>query len=288
MRGAAAQQTRREHHGQSSFHRTARKPRWRVKRKARTENYFNPRTTVDELCEKALLVGQLDSRCSTLIEAGLPPERIRARVAQTKEDRRNAFRLRYEVYVAEQGKPYPDADHRQRLLVDELDEAATILIVEEAGQVVGTLRANWFNSQAAQREYPEMFTRIRASDVEASRVAVCSRLAVRPDHRHSRTRGLLFESIYAIGLARETALCFATCVPSLVRLFSRYGFHEYDRPFRDLTVGPLHRMVLALDDLQNLERNRSPFLQVANKRSLTHASRPLSQLFARKADEPAA
>ncbi len=208
---------------------------------------------------KEFLGTEPDSAGSSINPETMPARQISVRVAETEEDRRRAFRLRYEVYIAEQGKPYPNSDHEHRLLTDALDEAAEIIIVESEGEVVGTVRANWFDSEATRREYPNMFDFISSGDVPVARAAVCSRLAVRPDHRDSRTRELLFESIFATGLSKGTKLCFATCVPILARLFKRYGFRAYAPPMKDPVAGTLFQMLLTMDDLEHLLSVRSPF-----------------------------
>lgn len=197
-----------------------------------------------------------------------------AHVARTKGDQEAAFRLRYEVYIAEQGKPYPEADHTQRMLSDELDETAEIIVAESSGHIVGTVRANWFDSASTRLRYLDMFQMVEDKPTRAERVAVCSRLAALPGHRHSRARELLFESIYEVGLARSTELCFATCTPALVRMFKQYGFREYATPIDDLIAGKLCRMLLVLDDLDHLASVRSPFTMIAQRYSLSQQYRP--------------
>ena len=213
-------------------------------------------------------------------QSGKPSGAACARIARTQGDRKAAFRLRYEVYIAEQGKPYPEADHFQRMLSDELDETAEIIVAESSGHVVGTVRANWFDSASARLRYGDMFEIIDENASPPERVAICSRLAALPDHRHSRARELLFESIYEVGLARSTELCFATCAPALVRIFKQYGFREYAAPTVDTIAGPLCRMLLVLDDLKHLASVRSPFTAIAQRHSLRDRHRAwITKLF---------
>jgi predicted GNAT family N-acyltransferase len=191
-----------------------------------------------------------------------------ARLAVTTEDRLAAFRLRYEVYVAEQGKPYPEADHDERLLSDELDPDGEIIVVESGGRIVGTVRANWFVSGFTRSRYSHVFELLRFPEINPAEIAVCSRLAASLDHRHLRARELLFETIYERGLGRSTRLCFATCASILLRMFRKYGFREYAPPIRDPVVGMLHRTVLVLDDLAHLERVHSPFWPMARQHQI--------------------
>jgi predicted GNAT family N-acyltransferase len=200
--------------------------------------------------------------------------RVRARLARSTEDRRAAFQLRYEVYVAEQGKPYPSADHQQRLLSDDLDETAAIIVAEMGQIVAGTVRANWLDSAQVQQQYSDVSRFVHRQEVGPERVTVCSRLAVLPAYRKSQAGELLFTSIYEFALQRHTELCFATCTPPLVRLFGHYGFREYAAPIRDEVAGPLCRLLLILDDLPHLKAVDSPFAAIADRYGLRSQPRP--------------
>jgi predicted GNAT family N-acyltransferase len=203
-----------------------------------------------------------------------------ARVAVTTADRLAAFRLRYEVYIAEQGKEYPEADHDERLLSDELDPDGEIIVVESGGDIVGTVRANWFDSSATRARYSHVFELTRFPSINQAEIAVCSRLAASTEHRHSIAREMLFETIYEQGLDRKTRLCFATCASLLLRMFRKYGFREYAAPIRDPVVGTLHRTLLVVDDLEHLHRIQSPFARIAARQAIQDIARPwLNNLF---------
>ncbi|WP_347259323.1 GNAT family N-acyltransferase [Rudaea sp.] len=190
-----------------------------------------------------------------------------AQSVSTRDEKEQVFRLRYDVYVGEQKKAYPEADHVKRLLFDELDPDADIIAVKTAeGGIVGTVRANWFDSAATHAHYSDVFGIENFLGIDRGCISVCSRLAASPEHRHIRVRELLFESIYEHGLDRDTRLCFATCAPILLRMFGKYGFREFAAPILDPVVGKLHRTLLVLDDVAHLERVRSPFLEIAEAR----------------------
>ena len=186
-----------------------------------------------------------------------------ARVATSHADRFAAFRLRYEVYVAEQGKGYPEADHERRLLCDELDADGNIVVAEVIGEIVGTVRANAFSSPLARARYAQVFELQHFANFKADKMVVCSRLAASPAHRQALARGLLFESIFEHQVRLGTLLAFATCAPPLARVFRGYGFREYAAPISDPVVGILHRTLLVLDDLEYLMRIGSPFAHIA-------------------------
>jgi predicted GNAT family N-acyltransferase len=196
------------------------------------------------------------------------------RVAVSTEDRLAAFGLRYEVYIAEQGKPYPEADHDDRLLSDELDADGDIIVVEVDKAIIGTVRANCFSSPLTRARYAHVFELSRFAGLDMGEVVVCSRLAASTEHRHAIARGLLFEGIYEHRLIRNTKLCFATCAPTLSRMFRMYGFREYASPIRDPVVGTLHRTLLVLDDTEHLTKIGSPFASIAHRHAVPMVPRP--------------
>jgi len=202
---------------------------------------------------------------------------LQARIAQSLADREAAYRLRYEIYVAEQGKPYAEADHDRRFLSDELDTDGTTIVVESSGQIVGTVRANWFDCPATASKYHNFFAIEQFPTIPPARIAVCSRLAALLEHRYQAARGLLFDSIYLRGLDRDTQLCFVACARILTRMFRGYGFREYAPPVNDPVVGPLHRFVLVLDDVEYLEQSGSPFYALAIEQKLPSVERPWLQ-----------
>lgn len=188
-----------------------------------------------------------------------------ARLALSHADRDAAYRLRYEVYVAEQGKAYPDADHARRVLTDELDSIADVIVAERSGAIVGTVRATTCGLPEVFARYASEFAMHDVPSDEVSELGVCSRLAVHPECRDMTIRRGLFEAIYEAGMARGIRLCFASCAPTLLRMFRRVGFREYAAPMIDPHVGLRHRILLVMDDLDHLQRMQSPFVAVAQR-----------------------
>lgn len=188
--------------------------------------------------------------------------RITTRLAVSEPDRRAAYRLRYEVYVTEQGKSYSEANHEERILADHLDKDCSLLIAESDGAVIGTVRTNSLADEKVQNQYRYLdFHSVPLVEPKAS--VVSSRLATERDHRNLGIRSKLFESLYEHHITRGTRHCFLVCAPPIVRIFRRYGFREYNTPIMDEVVGRLHRMVLELTDIGYLRSIASPFAPIA-------------------------
>lgn len=225
-------------------------------------------------------IGQMAEKALFPVDAFAPDDFITCS-ALADEDRHAAYRLRYDVYIAEQRKNYSEADHEKKFLTDDLDEDGDVIVVQTRdGCTVGTVRANWFDSEVTFERYAHLFDIEKFQSIDRRLVAVCSRLAASTEHRHAYVRELLFETIYRHGMDRGTVLCFATCAPILRRMFRKYGFREFAVPILDPVVGPLHRMLLVIDDLTHLEHVGSPFLSIAVTNGIGAKKRPwLRQIF---------
>jgi len=203
-----------------------------------------------------------------------------ATVALTPEARAAAYHVRYRVYIIEQHKAYPEADHERSWLTDKLDANAVIIIASGTEGPCGTVRANFADFKNVKETYEEQFELDRFQHVPNRAIAICSRLAVVRKYRATPVSRILFREIYRYGIGRGTRLTFQSCTPSLRPLFFRYGFREYLSPFLDPVVGPLHRMLLVLDDLLYLAKLRSPFLSIAEQLGVTSVKRPwLDEMF---------
>lgn len=195
---------------------------------------------------------------------------IRTLFVREAHERRAVFRLRYDVYVAEQGKAYAQADHDERLLWDDADDyAGACLLVTVAGQPVATVRTTHLHDDAAYQAYRERFDLARYATASRNDMVVCSRLAILPQYRKTRVVHVVFEAIYRYGAERGVRLCFQYCAPALVPLFEHYGFREYAPVVEDPILGRAHRMLLILDDLDHLRSVGSPFHAIAMELGLT-------------------
>lgn len=196
--------------------------------------------------------------------AGGGERTIQACFVREGHERRAVYRLRYDVYVAEQGKAYAQADHDERLLRDDADDyKGACLLVTVAGQPVATVRTTHLHDDAAYHAYRVRFDLARYSISSRSEMVVCSRLAILPQYRKTRVVHTVFEEIYRHEAQRGVRLCFQYCAPALVPLFEHYGFREYAPVVEDPILGRAHRMLLILDDLEHLRSVGSPFYAIA-------------------------
>ncbi|MCI0784270.1 MAG: hypothetical protein J4O00_05875 [Chloroflexi bacterium] len=65
---------------------------------------------------------------------------LQIRVAGTEEEKRAVYRLRYDIYVEEMGRYQTVADHKNRMLYEDVDEQSRISYATLDGEVVATGR----------------------------------------------------------------------------------------------------------------------------------------------------
>lgn len=124
------------------------------------------------------------------------------RVAQTPEEVRAAQRLRFEVFNLELNEGLVDSHFTGRD-EDEFDAACDHLLVEHAGEVVGTYRMQTGTTAAASFGYYSE-TEFDFSPFEPFRMEMVElgRACVHRDHRHASVLGLLWKGIAAYAKTR--------------------------------------------------------------------------------------
>ena len=65
---------------------------------------------------------------------------IQFRFAESEEDKIAVYRLRYELYVEDQGLFLAEADHENRWLTDTYDAFSDIAMAEDNGRLIGSMR----------------------------------------------------------------------------------------------------------------------------------------------------
>ena len=184
------------------------------------------------------------------------------REARTDEEKLAIFRFRYEIYIEEMGKPYPNADHAGKLLTDELDSIATLLYYEKDGEIHGTLRVNWGTDNLAFAAFDNPnfeLTRFDRFDLKA--FSFNSRFIISPKFRNSRVGLDLAKRSYQLGLERRVLFNFINCKTNLVKYFERFGFRQYKDVFLDEIIGEQAPMIFLLEDQEYLRQIRSPVLE---------------------------
>ncbi len=195
------------------------------------------------------------------------------RTVTSRVDKEQVFRLRYEIYVEDQNVFLDEADHQNRFLYDEFDQNSTILVAEDKGQLVGTLRLTmgWqhhFND-AAQIEYQ---MGLFSDHLDQSQIAITTRLVVRKEYRGTDVGLQLCLRTFALAADHNIELILAKCEPHLVLRNQEYGFRAYGQLFNSRFNGVLVPIAILCGDLDYLAEINSPMFSVFSRRTAGDAT----------------
>lgn len=184
-------------------------------------------------------------------------------IAETEEEKRAVYRLRYDVYVEEMGRYQTVADHKQRMLYEDCDGHSRISYASIDGEVVATARLTWGgDAPIPQRMIDQYGLAPFLAELPASAIAVGERAMVRP---HLRGTDLLLKLMRGgMQFANENRiqLVFGDCEPHLLNLYLGLGQRTYSKTnVNSAEAGYLIPLVLVIEDVAYLRQLNSPLLE---------------------------
>jgi len=202
-------------------------------------------------------------------------QKIEVGIASTEWERQEIFRMRYRIYVEEMGRQPVAADHRRKLLADELDRWALLLYAKAGSELIATMRINIglideFPRDLARLLYMDKFRRF-CEDSGYPLVAFSSKLMVSPAYRNSSALHLLTAKGYELYCNHQVQFNFGGCNFYLLRLYEQFGCRRFGRNFVDPGFGLLAPFVLLVDDIEHLKAVRSPFIRIARKKTVLNS-----------------
>jgi predicted GNAT family N-acyltransferase len=191
------------------------------------------------------------------------------RVATTPEDRNKIFRLRYDVLVDELGWTIKEADHEARLFTDSLDEHCILAGVFKGDEALGTLRIN-LAREGGLGAYEELYSISTDEDYYPDRTGIITKLVVARAHRGSLAVPRLLLWAYGLGLQSGIARVYLDCSLDLIPFYEKLGFVSYTDDVETEEYGVITPMRLDLNDIDYLERIRSPFCRALTQYQQGH------------------
>lgn len=186
--------------------------------------------------------------------------------AVTAEEMRKIYRFRYQVYVEEMRKKPKAANHRDRMLTEELDETATLLYMTQDDEIIATLQRNFLDSSALPAPlYQHLCISQFAAAFSKSVLSVSTKLMVAPAYRNSATVGAIVLAAYQNARDQGVQFDFLYAAPWLVPFYTNLGYRRYTHHFLDPDVGLQIPQVLVLEDIEHLRTVRSPFCRKARQ-----------------------
>lgn len=170
---------------------------------------------------------------------------VEVRVCRNPQMLREAQRIRYEVYCEELGRTSPYADKEQRILADELDAFAHVLLAVEGDTPIGTMRLN------RPKEGPlgalEQIYGMQASPHHPANTGVCTKFIVKKSHRYGQASFKLMSTSVLLGLQQDVKSCYIDCIPQLLPFYMSLGFRQSAPPFLHRENGRSIPLVLDMD-----------------------------------------
>ena len=196
---------------------------------------------------------------------------INIREAETSEDKRRAYELRFQVQIEELGRATrgPGTDDGQ--LRDRFDDHAQILIAEDDGDMVGTVRKTYAQDGALELEAEHEFSMF--GDFYPSQSSMTSRLVIASSHRGSSVAARLIFACFEETRRRGVQFDFVDTRPHLVRLYQQIGYRFFRSNIDLAGAGSVIPVVLIMEDLHHMELVRSPLRRLAAKMSNSDAAK---------------
>ena len=135
-----------------------------------------------------------------------------------------AQRIRYEVYCEELGRTSPFADKDRRIISDDLDTFAHVLIALQGDEVVGTMRLN-AAKEGSLGALVELYG-MQSSAHHPGATSVCTKFIVKKSHRYSQASFKLMATSVELGLRFKLKDCFIDCIPQLLPFYMSMGFRQ--------------------------------------------------------------
>ena len=178
------------------------------------------------------------------------------RMVITPHDLERVGRFRYSVYVEEQGKRTPYADHIAKTLIEpeDRDWNSRVYWVEREGSILGTVRAQ-------RGPFPAITARQLRVELlpfpGEDSLLLFTRMMVAPEARHSAVTGKLFFTALAIAISCNVQAGVLSCNPNLIPLFEMFGCATYADPFVHTDAG-MQQPMAVLGEVDYLRQRGSP------------------------------
>ena len=167
---------------------------------------------------------------------GPQSDAVSVHLCRTGEMTLQAQRLRYEVYVDELGRDSPHADHKRRIITDDLDIFAHIFIAVEDGETIGTLRGNL--SAEGSVGYLEELYGMTLSPKHPAATAICTKFVIKRKNRGGPAAMKLIAAMVRFGLRHNVQQCYIDCIPRLLHYYWALGFRITGPEFFHRENGP--------------------------------------------------
>jgi hypothetical protein len=187
----------------------------------------------------------------------IPMGKFEARIAATPEDRLAVFRLRYQVYVLEMGRPGRYVNHQTKTIEEPYDRDALIYGLFNEAKCVATVRANG-TKDCGMEEYLELYN-LSPESSPIERCVISTKVMADKECRNLKAIKDFWIFFYLDLLERGYQYIFCDCNDNVLRFFLRLGFvHSSPKTTSHPEFGTVNLLRADMFDLAHAKSVGSP------------------------------
>ncbi len=193
------------------------------------------------------------------------------RFAETDEELRASYQLRYQVYVESMGRFKDKSDPVLKELRDDEDKNARAIIAIKAGVPIGTLRLFWGKDAPFSKELIDAYHLAPFQALlDDSKICIVERLMVIDPHRGSSTTLHMYKEVMHFVLQHQIEAVLLVCEPHHLNSYLKLGFRPFTETYSYPGIGLAVPMVLIAGDYTHLKRVGSPFALLTKEQDLKY------------------
>jgi predicted GNAT family N-acyltransferase len=183
-------------------------------------------------------------------------------ISQCDDELDGIAKLRYAIYVAEQGKALRYADHVKQTLLEPSDRTGTnIFIKNDDHEIVGAGRLHFVSYSD---DIDRALHRASVESASAGASAFVSRVVVKPGYRKGPLTGLLLQALYKQGIDFGCHTALALVREPNRKIFGKAGFLQYAAETHIPEFGLVAPMILPASDREYIARHAPLFEEFAH------------------------
>lgn len=194
---------------------------------------------------------------------------LQIHIATQPWEKREVYKLRYDVYVQEMSKPLGSIVNKGKQIHDSLDDRSILLYAQAGSNIVATMRLTIATIEDYPGDLLDIFHmhKFKAlyTGIATPLLSLGTKLAVIAQYRNSPALFLLIAETYRILRQQKVQFFFGGCNPNMIPLYERIGFRRFTRNFTDPGYGLLVPLVVIMEDNQHFQNVKSPIYRHARK-----------------------
>lgn len=193
------------------------------------------------------------------------------RFANTEEELRASYQMRYSVYVEEMGRLKDKGNHELKELVDDYDKIAKAIVAIKDNKPIGTLRLFWGGDAPFPKTLIKAYHLSPFLDIlDEKKICIVERLMVAEKHRGTTTTLRLYKEVMHFVIDHQVEVVLLDCEPHHLNSYLKLGFRPFTETYSYPGIGLVVPMVLVTGDYEHLKRIGSPFSMLTREEDLSH------------------